>query len=60
MNDLLESVCGGFDRRIAGDFLRAGVSRVTDSVTNVGGLRNAIAKFCGQDRLRAVRRELFE
>jgi hypothetical protein len=37
-----------------------GVSRVTDSVTNVDGLRNAIAKLCGQDRLRAVLRELFE
>jgi hypothetical protein len=39
--------------------LAPGVSRVTDSVTNVDGLRTAIAKLCGQDRLRAVLRELF-
>jgi hypothetical protein len=43
-----------------GGSLAPGVSRVTDSVTNVDGLRNAIAKLCGQDRLRAVLRELFE
>jgi hypothetical protein len=36
------------------------VSQVTGSRTQVGGLRNAIAKFCGQDRLRAALRELFE
>jgi hypothetical protein len=60
MYDLIDSVCGGVDRRIVGDFLGAGMSRVTDSMTNVDGLRNAIAKLCGQDRLRAALRELFE
>jgi hypothetical protein len=29
-------------------------------MTDVGGRRNAIAKFCGRDRLRAALRELFE
>jgi hypothetical protein len=59
--DLLDSVCGRFDRRFAGAFLRAGVSRVTGiSVTNVGSWRQAIAKYRRQDRLRAVMRELCE
>ena len=60
MYDLMDSVCGGVDHRIVGDFLGAGVSQVTGSRTQVGGLRNAIATFCGQDSLRAALRELFE
>ena len=60
MYDFMDSVCGGVDRRIAGGFLGAGVSQVTGSRTQVGGLRNASAKFCGRDRLRAALRELFE
>ena len=37
------------------------ISRITDiSVTNVGGRRNAIAKYRWLDRLRAVLREVFE
>jgi hypothetical protein len=51
--DPLDSVCGGFDRRTAGDFVRAGASRATDmSVTNVGSRRHAIANYLGQNRLR--------
>jgi hypothetical protein len=51
MYDLMDSVCSGFDQRIAGGFLGVGVSRVTDSVTNVGGRRK-----CD----RQVLRRLFE
>jgi hypothetical protein len=57
--DTLDSVCCGFDRRIAGDFVRAGASRAADmSVTNVGSRRHAIANYLGQNRLRALLWEL--
>ena len=59
--DLLDPVCGGLDRRIAGDYRRADEERVDDiAVTNQGSWRHSIAKYLGQERLRTRFREVFE
>ncbi len=59
--DLLDPVCGGLDRRIAGDYRHNGESRVSDiAVTNEGSWRHSISKYLGQERLRERFTEVFE
>jgi pimeloyl-ACP methyl ester carboxylesterase len=53
--DPLDPVCGGPDRRIASDFLRAGKTVVADvRVANKGRWRHSISKYLGQERLREL------
>lgn len=55
--DPLDPVCGGFDRRIAGDYRWRGKRRVIDlSVSNRGSWRHSIGKYLGQEPLRACLR----
>jgi pimeloyl-ACP methyl ester carboxylesterase len=59
--DLLDPVCGGLDRRIAGDYRCNRETRVTDiAVSNEGSWRHSISKYLGQERLRERLREVFE
>lgn len=54
-------MCGGLDRRIAGDYRWKDESRVSDiAVTNEGSWRHSISKYLGQERLRKRFREVFE
>ena len=58
--DLLDPVCGGLDRRLAGDFRCGDEKRVDDvAVTNEGSWRHSISKYLGQERLRERVREVF-
>ena len=58
---MLDPVCGGLDRRIAGDYRWKDESRVSDiAVTNEGSWRHSISKYLGQERLRKRFREVFE
>lgn len=51
--DLLDPVCGVFDRVIGGDYRRDGLVLVQDvSVSNTGSWRHAIGKYLGQTPLR--------
>lgn len=51
--DLMDPVCGGFDRMIAGEFRLDGLVRVQDlRVTNHGSWRHSVVKYLGQPRLR--------
>jgi hypothetical protein len=59
--DALDPVCGGRDRRIAGDYRYQGQERVSDiAVTNEGSWRHAIGKYLGQESLRDRLRAVFE
>jgi hypothetical protein len=51
--DLLDPVCGGLDRMIAGEFRMDGRPRIADlRVSNHGSWRHSVVKYLGQPRLR--------
>ncbi|MGH3935432.1 MAG: hypothetical protein ACRDS1_10735 [Pseudonocardiaceae bacterium] len=59
--DPLDPVCGGFDRKIAGDYRYGGMVRVVDvGVSNRGSWRHSIGKYLGQEQLRACLRDILE
>jgi hypothetical protein len=59
--DPLDPVCGGLDRKIAGSYRRGGTVRVIDmGVSNRGSWRHSIAKYLGQEQLRACLRDVLE